>query len=93
MSAAAGAVSDPQLKSILPPLWLFPSAHWVFAAIVASVAAFSAGPSRLLLALCGFVVAADAAILFVHLGPFIGEAMLAGAALLFFVAAAQKPGA
>lgn len=92
METASKGDIDPQLKMILGPLWIFPSAHWAFIAVVALLAAF-APSGRLILALCGGVVAADAAILYFNLGPFIGEAMLAASALLFVAAAAMKPAA
>jgi len=90
MKTASASDIDPQLKLILVPLWIFPTAHWIFIAIIALLAAF-APAGRIILALCGAVIAADAAILYLNLGPFIGEAMLAASALLFVVAAAVKP--
>jgi hypothetical protein len=92
MKAASAGDLDPQIRMILGPLWIFPSAHWSFIAVVALLAAFAA-QGRLLLALCGAIIAADAIILYLNLGPFIGEAMLAASALLFLAAAALKSGA
>ncbi len=88
-AAKGGIASD--LQTIIAPLWLFPSVHWVFVAIVAGLAAATGGVGRrLILILCAAVIAIDAALLYVHVGPFVGEAMLAIAALMFLVAAASR---
>lgn len=90
--AAAKSGLNPQLQAALAPLWIFPSVHWVFVAIVAGIAAATGGANqRLVLILCAAVVAIDAALLYFHLGPFPGEAMLAFAAIMFLIAALRRP--
>jgi hypothetical protein len=89
--AAEDSALDPMLESIFTPLWLFPTTHWLFVAAVGLIAALRHSPAaRLILAMCGLVIAVDAGLLFLHVGPFIGEAMLGGAALLFIAAAAAR---
>lgn len=84
IEAAQTPEIDPLIASVLRPLWLFPSLHWVMLAALAILAV--AHPSRLsryVLLVCALVVGFDAGLLLVFLGPFVGEAMLAAAALLF----------
>jgi len=77
-----------QLAKIVGPLWLFPSYHWIFAALVGAMAArFPGTISRVLLGLTAGLLAADAIVILASVGPFLGEALLAVAALLFAAAA------
>ncbi len=78
-AAAEQSSLDPFLKSILEPLWLFPTIHWAVLALIAVVASFRSGSRLLLLAIAALLIA-DAATIFLNVGPFFGEAMLAAAA-------------
>ncbi len=70
------------------PLWLFASLHWLLtAAICVLVAKAEPRIARMILLGCAAVVIADAVLLYRFIGPFIGEAILASAALLLIVGA------
>ena len=88
----SGAGSASFFDATLRPLWLFASLHWLLAAAVC-VLAIRAEPSiaRPILLGCASVVLADAILLYVFIGPFIGAATLAGAALLMIVGAYRSP--
>ena len=90
-SAAAASIAlkdETQLAAALPPLWLFPTMHWGALSLIAIAASFStSGLARFLLIAMALLIGADAAMLFHFIGPFIGEAMLAGSAILFAAAA------
>ncbi len=81
------------LQSAAKGLWLYASLHWLFIAVVAVVAAWLPSRlSRIVLALSSAVVAADAVLLLVFVGPFVGELLLAVAAVAHIVGAVlQKP--
>ena len=86
--AAVKFENETRLAAALPPLWLFPTAHWSFIAIIIAIASFSNSPfTRFLFIASAVIVALDASLLFIYVGPFIGEAMLAGSALMFGIAA------
>lgn len=72
------------------PLWLFASLHWLLtAAICVLVAKAEPRIARITLLSCATVVIADAILLYHFIGPFIGEAILAIAALMLMVGAFQ----
>jgi hypothetical protein len=74
----------------LRPLWLFASLHWLLTAAVC-VLVVKAEPrvARSILVGCAAIVLLDALLLYLFIGPFIGEAMLAAAALLMIRGAYQ----
>ncbi len=77
-TAVDEATTNPFLRAIVKGLWIYASYHWLFIAVLAAVAV--AHPSRLaqiVLVLSALVLAADAILLLVAAGPFIGEALLA----------------
>lgn len=84
----AGAGSPSFFDASLRPLWLFASLHWFLTAAVC-VLVIRAEPriARLILLSCAAIVIADAILLYRFIGPFIGEAILAAAALLLMVGA------
>lgn len=79
VAAAADEASLSQsLGSIVKGLWVYASYHWLFVAVLAAVAV--GHPSRLariVLGLSALVLATDAVLLLIAVGPFIGEALLA----------------
>lgn len=77
-AAANEAALSPFLSAAFKGLWLYASYHWLFVAVLAAVAVVH--PSRLariVLTLSAVLLAADAVLLLVATGPFIGEALLA----------------
>ncbi len=77
-AAADDASLSPFLSAVVKGLWIYASYHWLFVAVLAALAV--AHPSRLariVLAVSALVLAADAILLLVAVGPFIGEALLA----------------
>ena len=77
-TAADEASLSPFMSAAIKALWIYASYHWLFVAMLAAVAV--AHPSRLariILALSSLLLAVDAILLFVAVGPFIGEALLA----------------
>ncbi len=77
-AAVDEASLSPSMGAVVKGLWIYASYHWLFVAVLAVVAV--AHPSRLarvILALAALVLAADVVLLFVAVGPFIGEALLA----------------
>lgn len=77
-AAVDEATTSTFLRAIVKGLWIYASYHWLFVAVLAVVAV--AHPSRLariVLALSALLLAADAVLLLVTAGPFIGEALLA----------------
>jgi hypothetical protein len=85
-TAAAAARYEGMLGMAIEPLWLFPSLHWAVLALIA-LALPGGRSASLALLLIGLLLVADAALLFFYLGPFVGEAMLAGAGSCFVAAA------
>lgn len=77
----------------LRPLWLFASLHWLLTAAIC-VLAVRAGPRIAQAILLGSAAAAlvEAVLLYQFIGPFIGEAVLATAAMLL-IAGAYRAGA
>ena len=77
----------------IPTIWIFPSIHWLAIAIgLVAAAWFGIASLRVLLFGCALLLAADAALIYSAVGPFIGSAMLLAAAALYAVAGlrAQK---
>lgn len=78
----------------LKAVWFIIAWHWAVIDIVALVAAFVRAPlRRIVLLLCGIVLAADGAGMFAALGLFIGNEMIFCSAAAFLVAAALFPAA
>lgn len=83
-TAVAESNIDGVLSTAVGGLWLFASAHWLFLAILAVVTVSKATPlTRLVLGLIVAVLAVDIVLLLIHVGPFIGEALLGVAALAY----------
>lgn len=92
-AAAAALESETLAAKALAPLWLFPTAHWFFIAVMAFAASFSSSKfARGFLGAAAVIIALDAGLLYYYLGPFIGEAMLAAAALCFALGAVFRRG-
>ncbi len=74
----------------IPTIWLFPTLHWMIIAIGLIIGVwFRMAGLRVLLIACALLVAADAALIVYAVGPFIGSAMLLGAALFYGFAATR----
>ena len=72
----------------LRPLWLFASLHWLLtAAICVLVVKGEPRIARTILLSCAAILVADAILLYLFIGPFIGEAILVAAALPLAVGA------
>lgn len=87
-SGVAAAVDEAGLSAFLAAvvkgLWLYASYHWLFVAILAALAVlYPSRLARLVLALSAALLAADAVLLMLSVGPFIGEALLAVAMVAF----------
>jgi hypothetical protein len=93
VSGALHATDVPQrMISALKAVWLFVSWHWVAVDIFALMAAFArTSPRRAILLLCGLVPLVDAVGAYSALGLFIGDELLAVAALAFLASAALFP--
>jgi hypothetical protein len=75
--------------SALKVVWLILSWHWIAVDILALIAAFArTWPHRAILLFCGLVAFVDAAGAYSALGLFIGDELLAVAALAFLASAA-----
>lgn len=86
--AAEAFESGSFFATALPALWLFPSIHWLFAALIGVFALHSSTQlARLLLFGVSVLLAIDAGLLYFSIGPFIGELMLLVSAAMFGVAA------
>ena len=87
---APGSGSPSFFDAALRPLWLFASLHWLLTAVIC-VLVVKTEPriARTVLLCCAAIVIADAVLLYRFIGPFIGEAILAAAALLVMVGAHQ----
>ncbi|MGP1351736.1 MAG: hypothetical protein ACTS1Z_00295 [Parasphingopyxis sp.] len=71
----------------IPTIWLFPSIHWFAIAIGLFAAAwFGLAALRVLLFGCALLLAADAALIYSAVGPFIGSGTLLAAAALYAIA-------
>lgn len=82
--AAAAAHLEGMLGRVIGGLWLYPSVHWLFLAVLAVVVASSRSrATAIVLRLIAVVLAVDAILLLVYAGPFIGEALLAFSSLVF----------
>ena len=79
VAAAADESSlSPFMSAVVKGLWIYASYHWLFVAVLAAVAVAHPSPlARMVLALAALLLAADAVLLFVAVGPFIGQALLA----------------
>ncbi len=83
------AVAESNLEGMITGaiggLWLYPSVHWLFLAFLAVVTLRfrSPGARRWVLALIAGLLVVDITILLIHVGPFVGEAMLGVAALAY----------
>ena len=72
------ATASAFLRAVVKGLWIYASYHWLFVAVLAAVAvAHPSRLARLVLGLSALVLTADAILLLVAVGPFIGEALLA----------------
>jgi len=80
------------LISAFEAVWLFASWHWIAVGVLALIAAFArTSPRRTILLLCGLVPLVDAVGAYYALGLFIGDELLAVAALAFLASAALFP--
>lgn len=78
------------MAAVVKGLWLYASYHWLFLALLAALAVgHPSRLARLVLALSAALLAVDALLLLVTIGPFVGEALLAFAAVCFAVGAAR----
>jgi hypothetical protein len=93
VSAALQGTEVPhRLISAFKAVWLFASWHWIAVDMFALIAAFArTSPRRAILLLCGLVPLVDAAGAYSALGLFIGDELLAVAALAFLASAALFP--
>jgi len=90
--ALQGTEVPPRLISVFKVVWLFPSWHWIALGTITLIAAFARmSPRRAILLLCGLVPLVDAAGAYSALGLFIGDELLAVAALAFLASAALFP--
>jgi hypothetical protein len=87
-TAAADSNLEGILRDAVGGLWLYVSIHWLFLAVVAVVTLrLPPRPAGWILGLLVAVLAADIVLLLVHVGPFIGEAMLGSAAVAYLAGA------
>jgi hypothetical protein len=90
--ALRGTDVPPRLISVFKAVWLFVSWHWIAVDIFALIAAFAqTSPRRTILLLCGLVPLVDAAGAYSAIGLFIGDELLAVAALALLASAALFP--
>jgi len=90
--ALRGTDVPPRLISVFKTVWLFVSWHWIAVGIFALIAAYArTSPRRTILLLCGLVPLVDAAGAYSAIGLFIGDELLAVAALAFLASAALFP--
>jgi len=91
--AALQRTSGPgRIISALKAAWLMDSWHWIAVGILALIAAFArTSPHRVVLFLCGLVALVDAASAYSAVGLFIGDELLAVAAIAFFAGVALFP--
>jgi hypothetical protein len=91
-AALQGADIPHPIISAFEAVWLFASWHWIAVDIFALIAAFArTSPRRTILLLCGLVPLVDAAGAYAAIGLFIGDELLAVAALAFLASAALFP--
>ncbi|WP_299328861.1 hypothetical protein [Parasphingopyxis sp.] len=88
ITAWADALGDQSFFArAIPTIWLFPSVHWIAIAVALLAAAWAGIASlRLLLFGCALLLIVDAALIYAAVGPFIGSAMLIGAAVFYILA-------
>jgi hypothetical protein len=90
--ALQGTDVPPRLIPAFKAVWLFVSWHWIAVDIFALIAAYGqTSPRRTILLLCGLVPLVDAAGAYYAIGLFIGDELLAVAALAFLASAALFP--
>jgi hypothetical protein len=94
--AAFGALGGTGVPNRIIPafkaVWLFVSWHWIAVDIFALIAAYArTSPRRAILLLCGLVPLVDAAGAYSAIGLFIGDELLAVAALAFLASALLFP--
>ncbi|WP_420608258.1 hypothetical protein [Novosphingopyxis sp.] len=83
-----GLGSPSFFDATLKPLWIFASLHWLLtAAICLLIARGEPSVAQIILLVCAGVLILDAILLYIFIGPFIGEALLTAAALMFVVGA------
>lgn len=89
-----GAGTPSFFDAALRPLWLFASLHWLLtAAVCVLVIKAESRIARPILLGCAAIVIVDAVLLYRFIGPFIGEIILAAAAVLIIVGAYRvRPG-
>lgn len=89
-SPQTGTAALSFVEASLRPLWLFASLHWLLTAAVCALAIKADRQiGRPILLSCAGVVLVDAVLLYRFIGPFVGEAVLAIAALLMILGAYQ----
>lgn len=89
-TASKSAALNEFMSAVLPGLWLFPSYHWFFVAIVAGIAATEPSRlARLTLWASALLLVVDVVLLFAFVGAFIGEALLALSAVCYVVASSD----
>lgn len=90
--AAKAEISSTFFSSSLVSLWLLPSVHWAFIALLAASAAWHPCRfSRFFLHMAALVLLIDAGMMLASIGPFVAQAMLAAAAVLFVATAKLSP--
>lgn len=79
---------DDFFATAIPGIWLFPSLHWLLIAIAMVIAAWTKFAAlRTVLFCVALVLVADATLIFLTVGPFIGSATLLLSAFLYAGAA------
>lgn len=87
-AAAAAADLPGWIGGAVGGLWLFATMHWLFiAALTVLAASYESRLTGLVLGLSAVVLIADIVLLLVHVGPFIGEVLLAISALAYAIGA------
>ena len=77
----------PMLSAALPVLWATPAIHWIMIGVLSMTAAFLGGRfAKVFLFVSALVLGVDAGLMLATLGPFIGEAMIAFAAVMLIAA-------
>ena len=91
-AALHGIDAPPRIISALKVVWLMVSWHWIAVGILALIAAFArTWPRRAILPICALVALVDAAGAYSAIGLFIGDELLAVAALALLAGAALFP--
>lgn len=83
---SANLEQDGMIKLAIPALWIMPTIHWITMAIIVMLAITKVKSAlNYMVLLIGLVILADAIVLFLHVGPFIGELLLATAGFLCLI--------